>query len=112
MTKRMEMRSGDVLHSEALDAIDVALDVLHVPEQPSSIRGQHDNQPSLSRLPLYADSTATMSLVASFASLMASDGERLLTSSRRLGPDHVELDEEHAIAHRSLAGVATAHTNF
>jgi hypothetical protein len=32
MTKRMEMLSDDVLHSEALDAIDAALDVLHVPE--------------------------------------------------------------------------------
>jgi hypothetical protein len=74
MTKRMEMLSDDVLHSEALDAIDAALDVLRVPEQPSGIRGQHDNQPSLSRLPPYADITTTMSLAASFASLMASDG--------------------------------------
>ena len=54
MTKRMEMRSDGVLHSQALDAIDVALDVLRVPEQPSSIRGQHGNQPSRSRLPPYA----------------------------------------------------------
>jgi hypothetical protein len=61
MTKRMEMRSDAVLHSEALD-------VLCVPKQPSDTRGQHGNQPSLSRLPLYADSTATMSLAASFNS--------------------------------------------
>jgi len=112
MTKRMEMRSDAVLHSEALDAIDTALDVLHVPKQPSDTRGQHGNQPSLSRLPLYADNTATMSLAASFASLMASDGERLLTSSRCLAPDHVEPDGERAVAHRSLTDVATAHTNF
>jgi hypothetical protein len=64
MTKRMEMRSDAVLHA----IIDTALDVLCVPKQPSDTRGQHGNQPSLSRLPLYADSTATMSLAASFNS--------------------------------------------
>ena len=112
MMKRMEMRSDVVLHSEALDAIDTTLDVLCVPKQPSGTRGQHGNQPSLCRLPPYADSTATMSLAASFASLMASDGERLLTLSWCLGPDHVEPNEERSVAHRSLASVATAHTNF
>ena len=112
MMKRMEMRSDVVLHSEALDAIDTTLDVLCVPKQPSGTRGQHGNQPSLCRLPPYADSTTTMSLATSSAPLMASDGERLLTSSRRLTLDHIEPDGERTIAHRSLASVATTHTNF